>query len=141
MSAQRIDREEWASLIAELVVAETRGNKSAFARLVGVDYKTLMRWLRKTQDVSEDSIRRVAGALGRNPMELLVRIGYYRAAEVGQPEADVDYDAEIERVRDHPELAPHMKVRIIERIMELRRLDEERRRAVIDMMIEQAKGA
>lgn len=70
-------------LVADLITSETGGKKATFARLVGVDPKTIGHWLAGTVDVSEASVRRVATALGRRTLELLVKVGYYSAEEVG----------------------------------------------------------
>lgn len=83
MADRPIDRRAWAALVSELIETEARGKKAAFARLVGVDPKTIAHWLAGTVDVSEASVRRVATALGRPTLDLLVEVGYYSREEVG----------------------------------------------------------
>jgi transcriptional regulator with XRE-family HTH domain len=91
-----IDRQAWAQLVADLIASETGGNKAAFARRVGVDPKTINHWLAGNVDVSEASVRRVADALGRRPLDLLVAVGYYRADEVGaEPGAPPPLDPDV----------------------------------------------
>jgi len=142
MADREIDRARWAHLVAELLDAETNGNKTRFAKLVGVEYKTINRWLNKIGDVSEESVRKVAAGLGRNPMEMLVQIGYYHSSEVDPPQAAPDdNDAAIAMVRDDPDLPPHRKARIIERLVQMGRDDETRRLAIATALVEQAKSA
>lgn len=78
----RIDREAWARLLAELIQQETGGNQTHFSIAVGVDRKTVSRWLKAEVDVSEDKVRAVARALGVPVAELLVKVGYYQAGEM-----------------------------------------------------------
>src|SRR5687768_6627020 len=62
VSERRVDRDAWADLVGKLVTGRTRGNKSAFARTVGVTARTLDRWLAGEVNVSEASVRAVARA-------------------------------------------------------------------------------
>jgi DNA-binding transcriptional regulator YdaS (Cro superfamily) len=78
----RIDRDAWAELMAALIESETRGKKAAFSRLIGVNTRTLDRWLAREVDVSEESVRSVARATNRPAMDLLIKVGYYRQDEV-----------------------------------------------------------
>lgn len=82
MAQRRIDRDAWANVIADLIRRLHRGNKSAFARQVGITTRTLDRWLAASVDVSEASVRQIAERIGRNPLDLLVMVGYYRAEEL-----------------------------------------------------------
>jgi hypothetical protein len=116
-------------VIRDLIAAETRGKKAPFARLVGVDPRTIGHWLQATVDVAEESVRRVARATGRNPLELLVQVGYYRSEEVHTPEpAHPAPDEEFELVLTDPRLTAGTKRRIIELIIERR--ERERAAAV-----------
>lgn len=76
-----IDRAAWAELVNQLVLTEANGNQSKFAALADVTPKTVGRWLRQENDVSEQSVRDVARRLNRDPMELLVTVGYYAPHE------------------------------------------------------------
>ncbi|MGI5178641.1 hypothetical protein ACQEVZ_20125 [Dactylosporangium sp. CA-152071] len=82
MTDRRIDRDAWAELMTALIDSETRGKKAAFSRLIGVNTRTLDRWLAREVDVSEESVRSVARGTNRSPMELLIKVGYYRQDEV-----------------------------------------------------------
>lgn len=122
-----IDREAWAALIGALIDSETKGKKATFARLVGVDPKTIGHWLAGAVDVSEQSVRRVATATGRPPMDLLVAVGYYRQEEVSRPtptESEAEIDEVIELVATDDKLSPRAKKQIIDLI--LARRDRER---------------
>lgn len=68
--------------MAALIESETRGKKAAFSRLIGVNTRTLDRWLAREVDVSEESVRSVARATNRPAMDLLIKVGYYRQDEV-----------------------------------------------------------
>lgn len=78
----QVNRAAWAALVVELLRTEAAGNQSRLAGRVGVTAKTIGRWLQQKNDVSEQSVRDVARSLGRDPMDLLVKVGYYAPAEV-----------------------------------------------------------
>lgn len=123
-----IDREAWAGLIAALITGETKGKKATFARLVGVDPKTIGHWLAGTVEVSEQSVRRVATALGRPPMDLLVAVGYYRPEEVAAPLAETDdgQDPEVEAILAAP-VSDVRKKQMLELLFQMRKRDRDRR--------------
>src|SRR5690606_35754724 len=79
---RRVSREAWAEIVNDLVASEAAGVKARFARLVGVDYKTVLRWLRGDVDVSEALIRQVADRLHISPLRLLVQVGLYDPSEL-----------------------------------------------------------
>jgi transcriptional regulator with XRE-family HTH domain len=80
-----IDRGAWAQRVADLRASETRGKTAPFAKKVGVDPRTVDRWLRREVDVKEESVRAVARALNRSPVELLIQVGFYAASEIAPP--------------------------------------------------------
>ncbi len=144
MSARRINREAWAAEVQQLITEETAGNRSRFAVLVGMSYKTVGRWLDCSVDVSEDSVRQVARALGINALDLLIRVGYYQPSDI-QPAAppvaaEVADDPALSAILE-TDLPPRYKARMIQRLTELRA--EQRRREVdeVQWWIDQAKGA
>lgn len=123
VSVRKINREAWAAEIKRLILEEAAGNRSRFAALIGVSYKTVGRWLDCTVDVSEDSVRQVARELRINAMDLLVRVGYYQPSDI-QPTA-APTPAEIEadpalRVIEDAAVPPRVKARMRERLYELR---------------------
>lgn len=124
MADRPIDRKAWGKLVAGLIANECGGRKAAFARRAGVDPKTIAHWLAGNVDVSESSLRRVAEAFGRRPMDLLVEVGYYRADEVGERPAEPAQppDPELDRIR-RSNLSPAAKARLIQRITERRARD------------------
>ena len=69
-------------MLTQLIAEEADGNKSAFARMAGTTYRTVVRWLNQEVDVSEDKVRDVARALRISPRDLLVRVGYYHVGEL-----------------------------------------------------------
>ncbi len=82
-----IDREAWASVIQDLM-QEHGMSQTALATAVGVAAKTVQRWQRQAVDVSEESVRQVARALGYRAMDLLIRVGYYRSEDAVAGPAD-----------------------------------------------------
>ena len=74
-----IDRAEWSRVILELLGTEADGNRTELARLIGVDYQTIRRWIAGAHSVSEENVRTVARAFKLNTTNLLVRVGYYKA--------------------------------------------------------------
>jgi hypothetical protein len=138
-----IDREAWATLIAELIAGETRGKKATFARLVGVDPKTIGHWLAGTVEVSEQSVRRVATALDRPAMDLLVAVGYYRADEVTTPATkagtDEEPDPEIDAIVAAP-VSDRQKKRMLEILFQMRERDRQRRMEDIAFLLDREAG-
>lgn len=132
MPERRIDRDAWAKVVRGFVDAASRGNKSAFARRVGMTTKTIDRWLAGTVDVSEQSVRVVAEALDQNPMDLLVLLGYYRPDEIVAPPARVDAreDPVIQAILDNRKLAESEKAALVKR--ELERIEQDRLRRLAD---------
>jgi hypothetical protein len=133
-----IDRQAWAELIAALIKSETRGKKATFARLVGVDPKTIGHWLGGTVEVSEQSVRRVATALGRPPMDLLVAVGYYSEDEVGRPSAQppIDVDEVIQLVATDDRLSARAKKQIIDLVLARRDREREAERDEVQRLID-----
>lgn len=82
VSEPNVDREAWATLIADLIQREAGGNKAAFARLVGLKtVKTLDRWLAEAVNVRAETVSQVARALNLPAFELLAKVGYVHADE------------------------------------------------------------
>lgn len=115
-----INRQAWAALVAGLIATKANGKKAAFARLVGVDPKTIGHWLGGTVDVSEASVRRVAIALNRMPADFLVSIGYYTDRELSSTAPLVgDEDPVGQQIEKEP-LPESVKQLMRERLRELR---------------------
>lgn len=124
VSGRKVDREAWAKVVAELMAAETRGKITPFAKLVDVNPRTVSHWLDRDVNVSEESVRKVAAATKRAPMDLLVAVGYYSRAEVSPERPDAD-DPEMDLILALA-VDEDMKMRMIERLLELRRRDNDR---------------
>lgn len=142
-----IDRDAWAQVVSQLLAAETGSNKTRFAELVGVTYKTVLRWVKGTSEVSEDSVRQVARALHISPLELLFRVGYYtvedldaatRVANDGTP--PVEDDPALRVILDAA-IPPRTKQRMIQRLYELRERDAARQAEEARFWVDQAQGA
>ncbi|WP_091086252.1 helix-turn-helix domain-containing protein [Micromonospora nigra] len=142
MAERTVDREAWAAVVTQLIRDEANGNTSAFAKLVGVTYKTVRRWLTKTTDVSDDSLRQVARALHIKPADLLVRVGLYDAAEIATASAtpQIAADDPAMRVILEADVPPRVQQRMIQRLQELRARDAERHVDEVRWWVNQAKG-
>lgn len=146
VAARSIDRTKWAAVVSRLVADETGGNKSRFAALVGVTYKTVHRWMTEASDVSEDSVRDVARALHMSPLELLLRVGYYTEQELDAAVAQerqlaVSEDDPALRVILEADVPPRVKQRMIQRLQQLRSREAERQVDEVKWWIDQARGA
>lgn len=140
-----IDREAWAAVVSQLIAEESGGNKSRFAALVGVTYKTVLRWTRAESDVSEDSVRQVARALHISPLALLVKVGYYTEADLDAVAPSTvtvapDDDPALQVILES-DVPPRMKQRMIQRLQTLRERDAERQVDEVQWWIDQARGA
>lgn len=143
-----VNRQAWAALVARLVDEEAKGNKSRFARLVDVEYKTINRWIRGEVDVSEESVRKVARGLGRSPIKLLIEAGYYSPEDLAEvrplPPPDEDMDPVLLAIHDAA-IPPHKKVELVDRIIErrnrLRERQQEDEMAEVRWWIQQQRGA
>lgn len=123
-----VDKEAWATTVAELVDSECRGNKSAFARRVIIDGKpisprTAYGWINGEYEVRESSVRAVAQAFGLNAMEMLIKVGFYRRDELPQYPSEV-VDEEQLRVLNDSTLEDRVKVIILEKLEEMRADDQ-----------------
>lgn len=152
MAEGSIDREAWAKVISQLIANETgtpakpEGNKSRFAELVGVTYKTVLRWTQAASDVSEDSVRQVARALHISPLELLVRVGYYTDADLSAASraakpAAIDQNDPALQVILEADVPPRVQQRMIQRLQQLREREAERQVDEVRWWIDQSRGA
>lgn len=143
VSGRSIDRTAWAGIVSRLIAQETGGNKTHFAQLVGVTYKTVLRWLAQDGDVSPERVAQVADACHMSPIELMLQVGYYRHADLPEPSPAQPADIEDEALRAIVEAGypSRIKMRMIQRLTELRA--EQRRRELDEVRwwIDQAKGA
>lgn len=121
VSEVKVDRDAWATVIADLIREETRGNKAAFARKIGVKtVKTVDRWLAKEVNVSAESVRSVARALGLSDLELLRKVGYVEADEATMQRIEqqlADDRAALQYVRDQTDLPPSVRRDIEESLL------------------------
>lgn len=141
MAERRVDRTEWAAVVADLLQRETKGNKSALARLVGVKAGiTIDRWIKGTVDVTDENVRAVARVAGMNPVDLLVRVGYYDADEVNQAPA-VALTAADERaiqIIEGSDASPALKRKLVKHVHDMRAEHERLRAAEVERMLDVA---
>lgn len=138
-----VDRAAWADVVARLIASETSGNKSRFAALVGVTYKTVLRWLSQEGDVSVESVVQVADAVGLSPIDLLIQVSYYRPRDLPSVEErpSSDPDDEALRIILESEFPNRTKMRMIQRLEELRARDRAREAEEVRFWVEQAGRA
>lgn len=144
-----VNRQEWADVVRELLAEFTNGKKAPFARLVGVDVTTLGKWTRCDVSVSEAMVRQVAAKTNRNPIDLLIRVGFYTKEQMPTRDIDDVIDDEIQLVLDNDELNDEQKAAIIKQLEawrtedkalqeRLAERDKQRRVERLTQLIEQA---
>lgn len=147
VSERKVDRDAWAHEITLLIEQEAKGNKSAFARRAGIaSVRNIDRWLAREVNVSEESVRQVARALNLPVLELLIKVGYYRAEEL--PDIPTPQllagDEEAERVAalaDEFGAPPSLKRELLDHLAKQRAEHERQRLAEIERMLEIARRA
>lgn len=132
-----IDRAEWKRVILELLATEANGNRTELARLIGVDYQTIRRWIAGSHKVSEENVRTVARAFKLNTTDLLVRVGYYQADEMSaqQPAPEPAPGDEAADLVKKAKLRPSVKRELYELIAERRKESERQLMAEIQRHI------
>lgn len=143
VSEPTVNREAWAHEIARLIQDEARGNKSEFARLVGVrSVKTVDRWLARTVNVSEESVRQVARALNLPVADLLIKVGLLDPADLTPAAAaSPDADAEAIRIIEAAEISPNLKRQLINHLQRQRAEHELQRLAEVQRTIDLLRPA
>lgn len=145
MPTGRIDRKAWADEVAAFIRrfdpgSRDPGNKSAFARRVGVTTKTIDRWLACQNDVSYESVSQIVQRLNipdREQMELLHRVGYYSGLGAGLaaliPSApplipqDPHEDPVIRQIMDDPRLSEAERLELVQEQVAIMDADRQRR--------------
>lgn len=128
--ADGIDRAAWAKLVADLLDRETKGKKLPFARLVGRDPRTVDRWLRCEVTVDEESVRQVARALDKSPVDLLVQVGYYRQSDLATIPQDPREDPVVQQIMADPRLSEDERLELVQEQVAI--IDADRRRRMED---------
>lgn len=142
VSERKVDREAWAREVATLIAEEAGGNKSAFARRVGVSsVKTIDRWLASSVNVSEESVRAVCRALNLPVAPMLVKIGYIRPNELptAGPAHLLEADERAIAAIEAADLPPSLKRELVEHLRQQQAEHERQRLAEIERMIELAR--
>jgi len=139
---RRVNRAAWANVVQQLL-DETGDAKNQLAAKVGVAPRTVSRWLGLQMDVSERGVRAVAEAYDRQPLEMLVKVGYYLADEVTivkAPRRRKPVDEEVAIIMS-AQVSRQTKQLMLERLAELRTADKLRRINEINSMIRLAGGS
>lgn len=126
--------------MAGLLRDEAGGNKTRLGALMGVDRKTITRWLAREFAVSEANVRQVATAFRLDVAELLVRVGYYddtQVRQLHQPQVALTSDDEMAiRIIEESEAPPSLKRKLIEHVHQMRVRDEARRKVEVERMLD-----
>jgi hypothetical protein len=88
--ATRIDREGWAAMVRSLIAVHSRGNLQRFSRTVGIDARTIRRWLDCDVDASFDSVCKVGVVTGVSFDALLKSAGYLGPREEDSQDESVN---------------------------------------------------
>lgn len=142
VSERKVDREAWAHEVARLIEVEANGNKSAFCRLTGISsVRNIDRWLARSVNVSEESVRQVARALNIPVVDLLVKVGYYRTEEL--PDAPsrqvIEGDETAIRFIEESGAPPALKREFLEHLERQKAEHERQRLEEIKRMIDLAR--
>lgn len=147
MPGGRIDREAWARELAALITRfdpggpKGVGNKSAFSRRIGITTRTIDRWLACQVDVSAESVRAVAEALGlpsQERAELLAKIGFWTTVAPVSP--DPAKDPVILAIMADPYWTEEERVALVDREIKRIEADRERRREEYEWMLQRQRG-
>lgn len=131
-----LDREAWAAEIRSLLSAEAGGNLTAFARQVGVERKTVTRWLGLAVDVSEESVRQVARALGLPVGPLLVKVGLLDQADLSvQSSPSTREDVDAIKAIEASSAQPALKRKLFAHLKDARAQHEQQRFTEIQRML------
>jgi len=141
VSEPNVDREAWAHEVARLIQEEAGGNKSLFARQVGLrSVKTVDRWLARSVNVSGESVRQVARALQLSVTDLLVKVGLLLPEDLAAPTARPEEDAEAIRIVQESDAPPHLKRQLLAHLAKQRAAHEQQRLAEITSMVEMLRA-
>jgi transcriptional regulator with XRE-family HTH domain len=138
MPAGRIDRDAWALAVQELIARfdpgpKGEGNKSAFARRVGVTTKTLERWAQRKTEVKIETVRSVVEALSLDPREsadLLTRIGFRFGVIAPPVPVEPEQDPVVRMILDDPQWTEAERAALLKR--ELQRIKREQADRIAD---------
>jgi transcriptional regulator with XRE-family HTH domain len=136
-----VDRDAWAQLVGELLQRETKGKKLPFARKIGVDPRTVDRWLRREVVVSEESVRSIARAFDLQAIDLLVQVGYYKATDVAPPPAPDPYeDPIIRKIMADPRWTEEERADLVKAQIARMKADFRRRQADYEQLVRMRQG-
>lgn len=136
-----INRDAWAQLVAELIQRETKGKKLPFARKIGVDPRTVDRWLHREVVVKEESVRGIARTLGLQAIDLLVQVGYYKMDELTPPLLpDPREDPIIREILADPRWTEDERTDLVKAQLDHIEADTKRRRDEYDRLVRLRQG-
>lgn len=130
-----VDREAWAAEVRLLIGAEAGGNLSAFARLIGIDRRSVTRWLGKTVDVSEATVRQVARSLNLPVGDLLTKVGLLDQGDLTSQPPVKSMDSEAVKAIDASDAQPDVKRKLFAHLRDAREQHERQRFTEIQRML------
>jgi transcriptional regulator with XRE-family HTH domain len=131
-----INRDAWAQLVADLIQRETKGKKLPFARKIGVDPRTVDRWLHQEVVVKEESVRAIARTLDLQAVDLLVQVGYYKLGELSPPTLpDPREDPIIHEILADPRWTEDERTDLVQAQLDRIEADTQRRRDEYDRLV------
>lgn len=146
MPGGRIDRGAWARAVQRLILRfdpgpRGDGNKSAFARRIGMTTRTIERWIGQVHEVKIETVRSVIDALHLSPQEsaeLLAEIGFHLATRPQRP--DPREDPVIRQILDDPRWSEEERTELVQSQLDRIEADALRRQDEYDRYLRLRQG-
>lgn len=124
MSDKNASREGWANLIGSLIKLKAGGNQTQFARLVGINVRTVRRWLDGDVDISLWKMLDVARVAEMHPTQLLIAAKIYSPEDGCQSAEEPASPDEESRIIRAAQVDDDTKQALLQRVAELRERDK-----------------
>jgi hypothetical protein len=135
-----VDKTRWAAVVQRLMDKHASGRKATFAKLVGVDPRTVSFWIDKEYTVREAMVRQVADRTGESAIELLVEVGVFAAKDVPAAGVAAEDLWIVEVIQASKKLDQATKNRLIAVELERARREREEKRRQLDEQIDILAG-
>lgn len=135
MATGAVDKRKWADAVRRLMDKHAGGKKATFAKLVGVDPRTVSFWLDEEYTVRDAMVRQVADRTGESALALLIEVGALAANTVPALGIDPEDAWIVAVIQSSPRLDQAAKNRLV--AVELARANrerEERRRRISEQI-------
>ena len=136
-----VDKTRWVAVVQRLMDKHAKGKKATFAKLVGVDPRTVTDWLAGTYAVREAMVRQVADRTGEVALDLLVEVGVFSANDI--PAAGVAAEDQwiVEVIQASTKLDQATKTKLIAVELAKARREREEKRRHLDEQIDIFAGS